>query len=194
MFSWRILKSNCFGGGGVDALEGGGEGLRLLGGEVLVVVRGSLGLGVGAGGGGLGLGLGGGGVLQLGQIQLGIFFLSLADLSWEHLRCIQFKHLVQRKEVCLSETFFLQGGQIQLGPGFCSIPALIRSSLSSPAGRVFSFVKINKKSHYHFYSGRMFHHPCQSPQKKTRRWWVACEGVGKWCSWLLPAVADGVRT
>ena len=119
---------------------GGGEegGLRLLGGALKC-------LGEDLGGedlGGEDLGgenLGGRGEpLQHGPVQVFSFLRSLDDLrpehlTWSHLK--QMEHSTDTGESCL-----LQSAQNHLGPGFCSIPALISNSQIRQAGVVLFFV------------------------------------------------------
>ena len=76
--------------------------------------------------------------LQHGPVQVFSFLRSLDDLrpehlTWSHLK--QMEHSTDTGESCL-----LQSAQNHLGPGFCSIPALISNSQIRQAGVVLFFV------------------------------------------------------
>ena len=81
---------------------------------------------------------GGGGELQHGPIQVLCFFRSFDVLSVEHLTWSQAKHDEHCTDV--EPTGLVHTGQNQ-GPGFCSMPAISRSSRIRPAGTFLFFVK-----------------------------------------------------
>ena len=80
-----------------------------------------------------GAGQRGGGGLQHGPSQCGCFCRSLDVLRPEHLTWIHSKQDEHCTDVGFS--FNLQMLHFQMGPGFCSIPALISNSQSNLAGR-----------------------------------------------------------
>ncbi len=76
-------------------------------------------------------------VLQQGPVQLSYFVRSLDVFRDEHLTWSQAKHDEHCTDV--EPTCIVHTGQNQ-GPGFCSIPAIIRSSRIRPAGSFLFFV------------------------------------------------------
>ena len=87
---------------------------------------------------------GGGLLVQQGPVQCFSFCLSLDVLNPEHFTCNQFlqnEHSTQTDIILL-----VQIGQVQIGPGFCSIPARINNSQIRHAGVAFSFVCLVKNS------------------------------------------------
>ena len=117
------------------SLEGGGDGLLrvwLLGGRAFS--RGCLGGGGGGVDSGWGGGVGGAGGVQHGPTQLGRLRLSSRFFRPVHLKCNQPLQLVQSADL-QRPSLVMHCGQIQtLGPGFGSMPARMRSSLSSESG------------------------------------------------------------
>ena len=87
---------------------------------------------------------GGGLLVQQGPVQCFNFCLSFDVLNPEHLTCSQF---LQNEHSTQTDTILLvQIGQVQIGPGFCSIPARINNSRIRHAGVAFSFVCLVKNS------------------------------------------------
>ncbi len=117
------------GGGGVDWGEGGyWQG------------RGGL---VSRGGGGV-VGRGGENCGQQGPLQFFNFMRSLEAFSPEHFICNHWWQVEYWTDVDFKA--LLHMGQIQVGPGFCSIPARMSSSRIRCAGNVSFFVNQGKNS------------------------------------------------
>ena len=98
--------------------------------------------------GGVRLGEGGGGGKggQHAPLQLGSLSLSVAFLRSVHLKCNQRKQFVHWIDTCLLVILLLQAPQVQIGPGFVSMPEIINSSLMTAAGSRPSVVKQIKNS------------------------------------------------
>lgn len=137
MFSAELLFRCCCcccveGGGGEGGLRrgGGGEGRLRRG-----------------GGGGLLRG-GVGGLfarwMQQGPVQVLNFLRSLDDFNCEHLTWSHPLHLLHSIKVPM--ILFVHTVQFQVGPGFCSMPARIRSSRIRHAGVALLFVGQIKNS------------------------------------------------
>ena len=77
-------------------------------------------------------------VVQHGPVQVVYFLRSLDVFSFEHLTWSQAKHLEHCTDVVPMD--LVHTGQNQ-GPGFCSIPALIRRSRIRQAGFILFFVR-----------------------------------------------------
>ena len=76
-------------------------------------------------------------MLQQGPVQVMYFLRSFDVFSFEHLTWSQAKHLVHCTDVAPMD--LVHTGQNQ-GPGFCSIPALMRRSRIRQAGFALFFV------------------------------------------------------
>ena len=137
--------------------------------------------------------------VQQGPFQVLCLRRSLDDFRPEHFTWSHWWQLVHSTEV--DDSNFLQIGQYQSsGPGFCSMPALISKSRTSPAGNDLFFVKLLKNSEL---LSRLLH--CQQSYKKKMFccwwWWMAgveivCSGSWRnpccWCCKQLMVVAVGV--
>ena len=86
--------------------------------------------------------------VHLGHSQVFNLDRSLADFSPEHLMCNQSLQCEHCTEVAAS--FLWQMGQMYTepwrGPGFCSIPAMRRSSRMRQAGNTSDFVELVKNT------------------------------------------------
>ena len=94
--------------------------------------------------GGEGLGGDGLSLVQHGPVQDFSFLLSFDDLKPEHLTWSHLRHLEHSTDT--GDNCLWQSAQNQMGPGFCSIPALISRSRIRHAGVVLFFVNQIKNS------------------------------------------------
>ena len=76
--------------------------------------------------------------VQHGPVQVLYFLRSFDDLRPEHLTWSHFKQMEHSTET--GESCLLHSEQNQVGPGFCSMPALISRSRIRHAGVVLFFV------------------------------------------------------
>ena len=94
-------------------------------------------------GGDVGVGLGVR-CVQQGPVHDVNFLRSFEDLSCEHLTWIQPLQVLHSTHVVM--ILFVHTAQNQAGPGFCSIPAISKSSRIRHAGLVLLFVEHTKNS------------------------------------------------
>ena len=90
--------------------------------------------------------MGGGGGAGAGEeqhtpLQLGSFLLSFAFLRSVHLKWIQIKQFAHWTETWELKILLLQAPQVQVGPGFVSMPEISNRSLMTAAGSRPSVVK-----------------------------------------------------
>lgn len=118
--------------------------------------------------------------VQQGPFQVLCLRRSLDDFRPEHFTWSHWWQLVHSTEV--DDSNFLQIGQYQSsGPGFCSMPALISKSRTSPAGNDLFFVKLLKNSEL---LSRLLH--CQQSYKKDVLLLMVMDGWGGNCLlWFL---------